>query len=74
MKYIKYHYWRSSGFVAQGLAIAIALLSKGINYVLYGTSLITVKPLIKVAKWFAITAADCHISAALTRYEPKTYE
>lgn len=73
-KQLKYLGWRATGFLSQGFALITALLAKGIGYSLQGIHLATVRSLVTVAKWFAMTAAECHISASLLAYEPKTYD
>ena len=74
MNNIRYYYWRSSGFAAQGLALAVALFAKGFSLLLLALNNTIPKPLLKGAKWLAVTSAECHINAALATYDPKTYE
>lgn len=73
-KQLKYLGWRATGFLSQAFAIITAVTAKGIGHLLQGIHIATVKSLVAVAKWFALTAAESHINASLLQYEPKTYD
>lgn len=73
-KHIKIIGWRATGFLSQGFAILAALTAKAVGHTLQAVHGIVVKGFVKSAKWFAVTAAECHINATLLDYEPKTYD